>query len=210
MNNLQKFNHTLENLDQEVERLQSAANIFEKFQNLIQEYQNVNENLKENNTVLLNIGTSQKEEHIKIKELVEFSKAEQEKLRNQLTEYLKQIAGEITANHTILAKNIDEKIENIISKNKVFYQDFESTLRIKLDETKTEVKLLIESERLQIKDIIETELLKVEKELRNRIEIQTQAIIIENEKNKSKILQVLGVLGVLLLIILISIFMLYK
>lgn len=164
MNNLQRFNQTLENLDLEVEKLQNTSEIFSKFQDIVAEYKLINQKIEENNKIL----------------------------------------QEINISHKNISTNIDEKIEKIISKNKTFYQDFESTLRIKLDETKSEVKHLIENERLLIMRIVETELSKVEQNLNKEIIKNSNVIIAKNETNKNILL------GVLIIIVALLGFFLYK
>lgn len=164
MNNLQRFNQTLENLDLEVEKLQNTSEIFSKFQDIVAEYKLINQKIEENNKIL----------------------------------------QEINISHKNISTNIDEKIEKIISKNKTFYQDFESTLRIKLDETKSEVKHLIENERLLIMRIVETELSKVEQNLNKEIIKNSNDIIAKNETNKNILL------GVLIIIVALLGFFLYK
>lgn len=164
MNNLQRFNQTLENLDLEVEKLQNTSEIFSKFQDIVAEYKLINQKIEENNKIL----------------------------------------QEINISHKNISTNIDEKIEKIISKNKTFYQDFESTLRIKLDETKSEVKHLIENERLLIMRIVETELSKVEQNLNKEIIKNSNVIIAKNETNKNILF------GILIIVIVLLGFFLYK
>lgn len=164
MNNLQRFNQTLENLDLEVEKLQNTSEIFSKFQDIVAEYKLINQKIEENNKIL----------------------------------------QEINISHKNISTNIDEKIEKIISKNKTFYQDFESTLRIKLDETKSEVKHLIENERLLIMRIVETELSKVEQNLNKEIIKNSNDIIAKNETNKNILF------GILIIVIVLLGFFLYK
>jgi len=75
-----------------------------------------------------------------------------------------------------LAKLIEEKTDQIRKENKDFYKDLESTIKIKLDDNKSEIKNLIENERNQIKQIFEIEFAKNTKELKQVIEAENKTI----------------------------------
>ena len=97
---------------------------------------------------------------------------------------------------------IEIKIEQIRKENKDFYKDLEGTIRIKLDDNKSEIKHLIENERARIKEIFEIEFAKNTKELRQIIESETNKqtqLIIRNQKGIKISLFVLGGLTVLLI-----------
>ena len=64
----------------------------------------------------------------------------------------------------------------IRKENKDFYKDLESTIKIKLDENKSEIKQVIENERNQIKQIFEIEFAKNTKELRQVIEAENKSL----------------------------------
>src|SRR6218665_3890695 len=83
-----------------------------------------------------------------------------------------------------IEKLIEEKTDQIRKENKDFYKDLESTIRIKLDENKSQIKQLIETERTQIKQIFEIEYAKNTKELRSRIEIESKKqtqVLLDNQ-----------------------------
>jgi len=83
-----------------------------------------------------------------------------------------------------IEKLIEEKTDQIRKENKDFYKDLESTIRIKLDENKSQIKQLIETERTQIKQIFEIEFAKNTKELRSRIEIESKKqtqVLLDNQ-----------------------------
>ncbi len=65
---------------------------------------------------------------------------------------------EIRTENKNTAKQLSDLVEQLRQENKRFYIDFEQTMRIKLDESKSEIKSLIEQERSKIKDIIIEEL----------------------------------------------------
>ena len=147
MSNLQKFDQTLEDLNQEVEQLKGVSSAFKKLHQLIETYNTIIKQFEENSKTLYNINELQKVQHKKIvKGLVEI-----ENFNNQ--------------NKTELVKLFEEKTDQIRKENKDFYKDLESTIKIKLDDNKAEIKNLIENERNQIKQIFEIEFAKNTKEL---------------------------------------------
>ncbi|AZZ59505.1 hypothetical protein [Riemerella anatipestifer] len=157
MSNLQKFNQTLESFNQEVEQLKDVSAAYKKLQQLIETYNQIIKTFEENSNTLDKIN--------------EFQKVQQEKVVKSLAE----IETANKQNKTELAKLIEGKTDIIRKENKDFYKDLESTIKIKLDDNKSEIKKLIENERNQIKQIFEIEFMKNTKELRQ---------VIENETNK--------------------------
>ena len=138
MNNLQKFNQTLEDFSQEVEQFKDVSEAYKKLQRLTEIYGEITKQFEKNNKTL--------------GELNELQKVQQEKF----------------------AKLIEEKTDQIRKENKEFYKDLEGTIKIKLDESKSQIKQLIESERNQIKQIFEIEFAKNTKELKQVIRAETK------------------------------------
>lgn len=156
MSNLQKFDQTLEDLNQEVEQLKGVSSAFKKLHQLIETYNTIIKQFEENSKTLYNINELQKAQHKKIvKGLVEI-----ENFNNQ--------------NKTELVKLLEEKTDQIRKENKDFYKDLESTIKIKLDDNKAEIKNLIENERNQIKQIFEIEFAKNTKELMQVFEKESE------------------------------------
>jgi len=158
MSNLQKFNQTLEDFNQEVEQLKDVSGAFKKLQQLTETYNAIIKQFEENSKTLNTIN--------------ELQKAQQEKVAKSLAEI--EIASK--RNKTELAKLIEEKTDQIRKENKDFYKDLESTIKIKLDDNKSEIKNLIENERNQIKQIFEIEFAKNTKELKQVIEAENKTI----------------------------------
>ena len=69
-----------------------------------------------------------------------------------------------------LSKTLDTNFEIISRSNKDFYRNVGDTLRIKLEDYKSEIKRMIEGERVQIREMIEKENQKSLKE-QNKIKI---------------------------------------
>lgn len=156
MSNLQKFDQTLEDLNQEVEQLKGVSSAFKKLHQLIETYNTIIKQFEENSKTLYNINELQKAQHKKIvKGMVEI-----ENFNNQ--------------NKTELVKLLEEKTDQIRKENKDFYKDLESTIKIKLDDNKAEIKNLIENERNQIKQIFEIEFAKNTKELTQVFEKESE------------------------------------
>ncbi|RZK07016.1 MAG: hypothetical protein EOO46_14855 [Flavobacterium sp.] len=158
MSNLQKFNQTLESLNQEVEQLKDVSGAYKKLQNLTETYNQIIKQFEENSRTLDKIN--------------EIQKNQQEKFTKSLAE----IENANQQSKTELVKLIEEKTDQIRKENKDFYKDFESTIKIKLNDNKSEIKNLIESERTQIKQIFEIEFAKNTKELRQVIESENKTI----------------------------------
>ena len=155
MSNLQKFNATLEDFDKEVGKLKAVSEVYQKLQSLTGEYDGISKQFDKNSKALETLN----ELHKKQLENVIKSLADIENVNKQ--------------NSKELTKLIEEKVDQISKENKEFYKEFESTIKIKLDDNKSQIKQLIESERNQIKQIFEIEFSKNTKELRQVIESET-------------------------------------
>lgn len=96
---------------------------------------------------------------------------------------------------------IDKKTDQISKENKEFYKDVAGTIKIQLDDNKSQIKQLIENERTQIKQIFEIEFAKNTKELRQVIETETNKqtqLLLDNQKVIKISLWVIGGLTLLL------------
>ena len=96
---------------------------------------------------------------------------------------------------------VDKKTDQISKENKEFYKDLASTIKIQLDDNKSQIKQLIESERNQIKQIFEIEFAKNTKELRHLIETETNKqtqLLLDNQKSIKISLWVIGGLTLML------------
>ncbi|WP_373397961.1 hypothetical protein V8V91_26260 [Algoriphagus halophilus] len=100
----------------------------------------------------------------------------QKKLQEKVSKSLAEIENTNKQNKTELTILFEEKTDQIRKENKDFYKEFESTVKIKLDDNKSEIKRLIEIERNQIKQIIEIEFAKNTKELRQVIDAENKTI----------------------------------
>jgi CHASE3 domain sensor protein len=83
-----------------------------------------------------------------------------------------------------MGRVIEEKLEILRKDNKSFYKDLESTIKIKLDDNKSQIRQMIESERKWIKDIFELEFAKNTQELKKTIIQENKeqtALLVKNE-----------------------------
>lgn len=183
MSNLQKFNTTLEDFDKEVGKLKAASDVYQRLQGLTVAYDEISNQFKQNSDTLNKIN--------------ELQKAQQEKLIQSLVDI-----DNANKQHKIdLAKLIEEKNDQLRKENKEFYKDLASTIKIQLDDNKSQIKQLIESERNQIKQIFEIEFAKNTKELRQVIETETNKqtqLILNNQKAIKLSIWIIGGLAIIL------------
>lgn len=165
MSNLQKFNNTLADFDNEVGKLKAVSEAYKKLEALTHTYEEISDDFKQNNQKLSDINSS---------------------IDNSLTE---------------IGKLIEEKTDLIRKENKEFYRDLENTIKLKLNDNKSEIKQLIESERNQIKQIFEIEFAKNTRELKQVVETgndkQTD-ILLKNQKGIKIVIWVLGGISIVL------------
>lgn len=157
MSNLERFKSTVEDFDEEVQKLKTVSEVYQKIEKLAESYNVIRNQFNENSKVLGKIN--------------ELHNTQQEHVSKSLEE-LERSNKQWNEDH---AKLIDEKIEQLRKENKDFYKDLEGTIKIKLEENKSEIKHLIENERSRIKEIFELEFTKNTREIKQ---------LIESENNK--------------------------
>lgn len=183
MSNLQKFNTTLEDFDKEVGKLKAVSDVYQRLQGLTVAYDEISKQFEQNSNALAKIN--------------ELQKAQQEKLVKSLVD----IDNANKQYKSDLSKLIEEKNDQIRKENKEFYKDLASTIRIQLDDNKSQIKQLIESERNQIKQIFEIEFAKNTKELRQVIETETNKqtqLLLTNQKAIKLSIWIIGGLTIIL------------
>ena len=140
----------------------AVSQAYKKLEVLVVSYETIIDKLKENNTTFIKI------------------KDEQNKHLNSIEENFKKINKNIHQANLDLSSDLEIKIDTIRKENKEFYRDLESTIKIKLDDNKSQIKQLIESERLQLKQIIESFVKQSEENIDNSIkkyyQLQTKMI----------------------------------
>jgi len=119
----------------------------------------------------------------------------------QNSKSLESINEGIKKSITEIYNIVDKKTDQISKENKEFYKDLASTIKIKLDDNKSQIKQLIENERNQIKQIFEIEFAKNTKELRQVIEAEANKqtnLLLDNQKGIKVLIWVIGGLTLLL------------
>lgn len=183
MSSLQKFNQTLGEFNQEVEQLKDVSGAYKKLQHLIEYYEKIIKQFEVNNEYLGNIHTS---------------------LQSQQKEFSESVDKIIHLNYenkVELEKLLEIKVDIIRKDNKEFYKDLESTIRIKLDDNKSQIKQFIESERSQIKSIFENEFAKNKKDILETMERSQEKqaqLLIYNQKMIKIALWIVGCLNLVL------------
>lgn len=179
MSKLEKFNLTLDNFDKEVANLRSVAQAYQKLENLILSYAKIEASFDKNNSTL--------------NEIIKLEKKQIENISKALNDLLK--GREETK--LILCKLIEERMDILRKENKEFYIDLDKTIKIKLEDNKSQISQLIEYERNRIKDIIIDEFLKNTKTLELQINNQTESLL----RGQKIIKYSIWGLGVIILII---------
>lgn len=118
----------------------------------------------------------------------------------QNSQKIATISQSIDSSLASIATLVEAKTDFLRKENKEFYIDLESTIKLKLNDNKSEIKQLIESERNQFKHIFEIEFAKNTKELRQAIENATekQTEILKNQKELKVVVWILGGISILI------------
>lgn len=115
--------------------------------------------------------------------IVSFEKISQQFDQNKKA--LESINKDIEKSINEIFNLVDKKTDQISKENKEFYKDLAGTIKIQLDDNKSQIKQLIENERNQIKQIFEIEFTKHTKELFQVIETETNKqtqLLLDNQK----------------------------
>ncbi len=177
MSNLQRFNNTLTELEKELDNLKGVSRIYKKIENLVKTYETIIEKFGDNNKKLTEINNLQQ--------------VEQEKISTSLL----KVENFHQKNKQDILDLLVQENALVRKENKEFYTDLENTVKIKLDDNKSQIKQLIENERNYIKDIFEIEFTKNTNELRKEIDRQSE-IIIKNQKITKLLLGIIIFCGI--------------
>lgn len=183
MSNLQKFNQTLEDFNQEVEQLKDVSGAFKKLQQLTETYNTIIKQFEENSKTL--------------GEINELQKAQQEKVAQSLIEL-----ENVNKQHkTELAKLVEEKTDQIRKENKDFYENLESTIKIKLDKINelqkaqqesfaknlTEIENANKQHKTELAKLVEEKTDQIRKENKDFYKDLESTVKIKLDDNKSEI-----------------------
>jgi rubrerythrin len=109
--------------------------------------------------------------------------------RARIDKALNELAAANKKDAAELSKMIGEKLDLLRKENKDFYKDLESTIKIKLDDNRSQIKQLIEGERNRIKEIFELEFARNTAELKRTVEAEhkQQAELIRKGQQSIKV-----------------------
>jgi hypothetical protein len=168
MNNLQKFESTLAEFDNEVSKLKSIGEVHQEIKKLANDYEIVVSKIQESNKSLHSVLKQHQDFQNEIKKNITEIEKQYSKNKSDIQSLLTTKLDEIKQQNKVFENSLTEIVENLRKENKQFYRDFEETVRIKLAENKSEIKQLIEQETIKLKDIFTTELDKRTSEIIKR------------------------------------------
>lgn len=174
MSKLEQFDKLIDSFEQELEKLQSTTAVYQKIQDMYVQNKEIIAIFKENAIYLKEISEKEYQQQEKVSEFLLELKGQQEKIAIQqqkdydtIQHLLEKLSEQDKAHKYELSKTLDTNFETISRSNKDFYRDVGDTLRIRLEDYKSEIKRMIEGERVQIREMIEKENQKSLKEQKN-------------------------------------------
>lgn len=175
---LQRFNSTVNNFEEEVDRLKSATKAYQKLQELSASYRLILDQFEENSQNIKTLAKEHEKRHQGVLNSISEMATANEVHQNKVTQAISE--GQRTINTSIDAQT---------RSNRQFYTDFEQVVRIKLDENKSEIKRLIEQDRTQMKQYFDEQL------------SQYNAAVSKHHRQIKTIILVLGILNLIILIV---------
>lgn len=174
MNKSEQFSEIIEKFEEELINLQSALFTYHKIEDLSFQSKRIIEVFEENVIYLKEISKKEEEQQQQVSNfLLELEKKQESIAQKQQKAYdniqllFSQISEQDKAHKYELSKTLDTNFETISRSNKDFYRDVGDSLRIRLEDYKSEIKRMIEGERVQIREMIEKENQKSLREQKN-------------------------------------------
>lgn len=174
MSKLEQFDKLIDSFEQELEKLQSTTAVYQKIQDMYVQNKEIIAIFKENAIYLKEISEKEYQQQEKVSEFLLELKGQQEKIAIQqqkdydtIQHLLVKLSEQDKAHKYELSKTLDTNFETISKSNENFYRNVGDTLRIRLEDYKSEIKRMIEGERVQIREMIEKENQKSLKEQKN-------------------------------------------
>lgn len=204
MSKLEQFDKIINGFEQELDKLQNTSKVYQKINELYNQNLQIINFFKENTNYLKQISDTQIQEQENVLKFLREIETQQQKSYAEVQALLAKIGEQSKEYKEELAKTLDKNFETITRENKDSYKDLADILKIKLENSYSEIKRLIENERLQIKELFE----KISEKQADSIKI-----VIKEECQKIEKLQqsIYWLLCISLPIILIAlIFIIYK
>lgn len=126
MSKLERFNTTVGDLETELGKLQETTSAYRKLKKLVDDYAVISQEWEANNKIITSFIQQQK-----------------------------TIAQETEQHFADNQNTVEKQHEALMRQNKTAYVDLENTLRIRLEDSKSEIKRMIENERAQVQQIVD-------------------------------------------------------
>jgi len=204
MSKLEQFDKIINGFEQELDRLQNTSKVYQKINELYSQNLRIIDFFKENTNYLKQISDAQIQEQENVLKFLREIETQQQKSYAEVQTLLAKIGEQSKEHKEELAKTLDKNFETITRENKDSYKDLADILKIKLENSYSEIKRLIENERLQIKELFE----KISEKQADSIKIVIKEECQKIEKLQQSIYTLLCISLPIILIVLI--FIIYK
>lgn len=198
MSKLEQFDKIINGFEQELDKLQNTSKVYQKINELYNQNLQIINFFKENTNYLKQISDTQIQEQENVLKFLREIETQQQKSYAEVQTLLAKIGEQSKEHKEELAKTLDKNFETITRENKDSYKDLADILKIKLENSYSEIKRLIENERLQIKELFEKISEKQADSIKNVIKEEYQKI----EKLQQSIYTLLCISFLIILIVL--------
>ena len=155
MSKLEQFDKIINGFEQELDKLQNTSKVYQKINELYNQNLQIINFFKENTSYLKQISDTQIQEQENVLKFLREIETQQQKSYAEVQTLLAKIGEQSKEHKEELAKTLDKNFETITRENKDSYKDVADILKIKVENSYSEIKRLIENERLQIKELFE-------------------------------------------------------
>ena len=204
MSKLEQFDKIINGFEQELDKLQNTSKVYQKINELYSQNLQIIDFFKENINYLKQISDAQIQEQESVLKFLREIEVQQQKSYAEAHTLLVKIEEQSKDHKEEIAKTLDKNFETISKDNKDSYKDLADILKIKLENSYSEIKRVIENERLQIKDLFE----KISEKQADSIKIVIKEEYQKIEKSQRSIKLLLYISLPIILILLI--FIVYK
>lgn len=198
MSKLEQFDKIINGFEQELDRLQNTSKVYQKINELYNQNLQIINFFKENTSYLKQISDAQIQEQENVLKFLREIETQQQKSYAEVQTLLAKIGEQSKEHKEELAKTLDKNFETITRENKDSYKDLADILKIKLENSYSEIKRLIENERLQIKELFE----KISEKQADSIKIVIKEECQKIEKLQQSIYTLLCISFLIILIVL--------
>ena len=182
----------------ELDKLQNTSKVYQKINELYNQNLQIINFFKENTSYLKQISDTQIQEQENVLKFLREIETQQQKSYAEVQTLLAKIGEQSKEHKEELAKTLDKNFETITRENKDSYKDLADILKIKLENSYSEIKRLIENERLQIKELFE----KISEKQADSIKIVIKEEYQKIEKLQQSIYTLLCISFLIILIVL--------